>query len=318
MRLAYHAPCGRAALWLVGLAIGTLGAVTTGHAAVSVQDFTGHTVHLDQPAQRIVALTPHLVENLFTAGLGDRVVGASRYSDYPPSARRIARVGGYGSFSLEAIVARRPDLVVAWAEGGTHDLIGRLRGLGIPVYVDDPTRFEDITREIRDLGRLGGTSSTAEAAADRFQLRMAGLGRRYGGRRPVSVFYAVSVDPLITVSDDSMIDAAITTCGGRNVYADAAGASPQVGMESLIARNPEAIVEGRPGGRDDGWQRVWQRWPALAAVAGQRFVTVARSAISRPTVRMADATATLCRGLDRIRQTIGGNQAALSGASTTR
>ncbi len=128
-------------------------------ASVSVTDYTGHTVELAHPAKRIVALTPHIVENLFTAGLSGRLVGAVDHSNYPPAAKKIPRVGNYKNPSLEAIVAKRPDLVVAWASGGTRDLVRRLRELGIAVYVDDPTSLSDIARSIRDLGVLGGTDS---------------------------------------------------------------------------------------------------------------------------------------------------------------
>ncbi|WP_158583506.1 cobalamin-binding protein [Salinisphaera sp. Q1T1-3] len=287
----------------IGLvAWGALVAASAAQAAVSATDFTGHRVTLARPAERIVALTPHLVENLFTAGLGDRLVGAVRYSDYPAAAQRIPRVGGYRSVSLEAIVARRPDLVVAWAQSDTADVVRRLRGLGIAVYVDDPTDFAGIARTIRDLGRLGGTEATAETAATTFTNRMHALRSRYGKQRPVSVFYEVAMDPLITISGSSMIGAAIRLCGGANIYEDAPTAAPHIGIESLIARNPDAIVSAQPADDDKSWQRAWQQWPTLDAVARDHFVTVPRGAMSRPTVRMAEATTRLCQGLERVRR----------------
>ena len=274
-------------------------------AEVSAVDATGHRVRLEAPAQRIVALTPHLVENLFTAGLGAQVVGAVRYSDYPPTARDIPRVGGYRSVSLEAILARRPDLVVAWAPASEGDLVGRLRELGVPVYVDDPTEFADIATTLRDLGRLGGQAATADAAAERFIARMATLRERHSRRAPVSVFYAVATEPLITIAGQSMIGAAIRLCGGRNIYEDADVAAPRVGRESFIARDPDVIVTSRA--KDEpaaGHDRFWQQMDMLSAVRGDRFITLARDAISRPTVRMADATQALCRGLETTRAAI--------------
>ena len=274
-------------------------------AGVSAVDATGHRVRLAVPAQRIVALTPHLVENLFTAGLGEHVVGAVRYSDYPAAARRIPRVGGYRSVSLEAILARRPDLVVAWAPASEDDLIARLRGLDVPVYVDDPKQFSDIATTLRDLGRLGGEAATADAAAERFLTRMATLERRYSQRAPVSVFYVVATEPLITIAGQSMIGAAIRLCGGRNIYEDAEVAAPRIGRESLIARDPSVIVESRS--KDEpatGRDPFWQQMSMLSAVRADRFITLERDAISRPTVRMAGATQALCRGLDTARRAV--------------
>lgn len=275
--------------------------VCSASAAVSVTDFTGHTVRLAHPARRIVALTPHLVENLFTAGLGDRIVGAEAQADYPPAAERIPSVGGYDSLSLEAIVAKKPDLVVAWVAGGTTDIVARLRALGIPVYVDDPHRFVDIAREIRDFGVLGATAATADRAAAGFLGRIDRLRQRYGRRRPVPLFFEVWSDPLRTISGRGLIGAAIRLCGGRNLYADASVAAPQVSIESVIARNPRAIVAAGAATGQAHWRAFWQRWPAIDAVAHDRFVTVAPDLISRPTVRIATGAADLCRGLDRVR-----------------
>lgn len=273
-------------------------------AGVSAVDATGHRVTLDQPAQRIVALTPHLVENLFTAGLGDAVVGAVRYSDYPPAATSIPRVGGYRSVSLEAILARRPDLVVAWAPASEGGLVARLRALGIPVYVDDPTAFDDIAATLRDLGRLGGQAKTGARAATRFIARMQALKTRYNTRAPVSVFYAVATEPLITIGGASMIGAAIRLCGGHNVFEDADVAAPRVGVESLIARDPDVIVTTRSDDDDTADDVFWRRYDTLSAVRHDRFIRLARDEISRPTVRMADATQALCTGLSRVRQAV--------------
>lgn len=268
---------------------------------VSVTDFTGHKVRLDHPARRIVALTPHLVENLFTAGLGDRVVGAVRYSNFPAAAKDIPRVGGYNSLSLEAIVARKPDLVVAWAEGGSPDIVRRLRALGIAVYVDDPRQLSGIARTIRDLGVLGDTQTRADHAARVFEQRIAALRHRYAQRPPVSLFWEVWSDPLRTLSNAGMTGAVIRLCGGRNVFAQAATLAPQVSIESVIARDPQAIVASGVAETKPHWKAYWQQWPAITAVARDHFVTVPSDLISRPTVRLADGAADLCRGLDRVR-----------------
>lgn len=273
-------------------------------APVSVTDFTGHAVRLPHPARRIVALTPHLVENLFTAGLGDRVVGAVRYSNYPAAAQRIPRVGGYNSLSLEAIVAKKPDLVVAWAEGGSPDIIRRLRALGIEVYVDDPHRLTGIARTLRDLGTLGGTADRADHAASTFEHRIAALRQRYAHRRPVSLFWEVWSDPLRTLSNTGMTGAVIRLCGGDNVFAKAVTLAPQVSIESVIARDPQVIVASGVAETKPNWKAYWQRWPAIPAVARDHFVTVPSDLISRPTVRLAQGAADLCRGLERIRTSI--------------
>lgn len=275
--------------------------------SVSVTDFTGHKVRLDHPARRIVALTPHLVENLYTAGLGERIVGAVRRSNYPPAAKRIPRVGGYNSLSLEAIVAKKPDLVVAWAEGGSPDMVARLRALGIAVYVDDPRKLSGIARTIRDLGTLGASQGRADRAATAFEHRIAALRERYAQRRAVPMFWEVWSDPLRTLSSAGMTGAVIRLCGGTNVFAHASTLAPQVSVEAVIARGPDAIVASGVAESQSHWKSYWQRWPAIPAVAHDHFVSLPADLISRPTVRIAQGAADLCHGLDRVRNDMAGH-----------
>lgn len=269
---------------------------------VSATDFQGQRIELAGPAQRIVALAPHLVENLYSAGAGDRLVGAEADSDYPPAARAIPSIGGYNSMSVEAIVARRPDLVVAWSSGGTTDLVARLRSLGIPVYMDAPRRLDDIARAIEDFGRLAGTSRQADKAASAFRQQIARLRARYADRRPVSLFYEVWHQPLQTLSSRGLIGDVIRLCGGHNIFADAPGLAPRVSMETVLTRDPEAIVASATSEDADQRSSVWQQWPGLQAVRQHHLLSIPPDLISRPSTRIAQGAADLCRQLDTVRK----------------
>ena len=289
---------------VIAALLALLGATTAAAAAVAVRDFRGQTIRLDAPAQRIVALAPHLVENLYSAGLGDRIVGAVSYSDYPPAARAIPEVGGYTNISLEAVVAKNPDLVVAWAsgQGGDPVTLARFDALGIPVYVDRPRQLTDIARAIRDLGVLGDTSATADAAAQRFTRRLSALRERYSQRPPVRVFYQVWDDPLQTLAGDQLVGQVIRLCGGRNIFADAVSLAPKVGIESVLERDPQAIVASGMGDERPDWLDDWRDWPGLQAVENDHLFFVPPDLIQRATVRVLDGATTLCRQLDSVRR----------------
>ncbi|HJS39655.1 MAG TPA: helical backbone metal receptor, partial [Burkholderiales bacterium] len=124
------------------------------HAQVRVVDDYGHEVALAAPARRVVSLAPHLTELMYAAGAGERMVGALAYSDYPPEAKALPRVGSEAGIDLEAVVALRPDLVVAWPQSGSTRAIERIAALGIPVFRSEPRELEDIARTIETLGRL--------------------------------------------------------------------------------------------------------------------------------------------------------------------
>jgi len=174
-------------------------------ANVSVTDDTGREVRLAQPAQRIVSLAPHITELLFSAGAGGRIVGVVEYSDYPPAAKKLPRVGAYNAVDMERILALRPDLVIAWASGNPPALIEQLRSLGLTVFLSEPRSLEDVASNLERFGQLAGTQTTAQAAADEFRRRLQALRVRYSDRKPVSVFYQIWHRPLMTVNGEHLI-----------------------------------------------------------------------------------------------------------------
>ena len=209
---------------------------------VAVLDDYGHEVSLPRPAQRIVALSPHLTELLFAAGAGAKVVGVVDYSDYPPAARQLPRVGSDAGIDLEAVLALRPDLIVAWPNAGTVRAIDRLAELGIPTFRSEPRELEDIARTIEKLGRLAGTSSDA---AETFRKGVADLTRRYSGRPRVRVFYQVWDRPLLTVNGDHVISKVMRLCGGENVFAGLPAIAPEIDREALLRAKPEVVITGK-------------------------------------------------------------------------
>ena len=275
-------------------------------APVTLTDASGATVRLAAPAQRIVALAPHLVENLYTIGAGSRLVGAVDYADYPPEAAALPRVGGYSRIDVEAVVARRPDLVVGWLSGNSPAHIDRLRALGIPVFLSQPDRFEDVASELEQLGRLTGRNQSAQAAASAFRTRLAHLRATHAGKPVVRVFYQVWATPLATVGGRQIISSAIATCGGENVFADLLPLAPQVSIEAVLAKNAEVFVAG---GMGDGtrdprrdWLDQWRRWPQLTAVQRDNLFVVPADLLQRHTVRLLDGAEQLCAHLETARR----------------
>ena len=269
--------------------------------AITVEDFAGREVTLESPARRIVALAPHIVENLFSAGAGGKLVGVVSYSNFPAEARAIQEVGTYNAFSLEKILALRPDLVVMWGSGNGMQTLSRLENLGIPVYVSELRRLEDIAEDIRRLSRLAGTEAVGEAEADRIASEMVTLRQRYAGKRSLAVFYQIWNDPLQTVNGEHFISEIIALCGGRNVFAEARSLAPRISVESVLLRDPDVIVASGMGEARPEWLDEWRRYPALTAVANDALLFVNPDHVQRPTARVVLGARHLCRQLDRLR-----------------
>jgi iron complex transport system substrate-binding protein len=278
----------------------------TAIAEIAVTDDTGAVVRLSQPARRIVTLAPHLAETLFAAGAGDRLVGTVDYSDYPEAVKNLPQVGGYSRLDLEAIVALKPDLIVAWHSGNAPANIDQLRAFGFPIYVSQPNRLEDVASEIERLGRLAGSLEAAEAAARRFSARLDSLRERYGGKPVVRAFYQIWKQPLSTVGGKQIISSVIRLCGGENVFGGLETIAPVVTIEAVIAANPEAIIASGMGAARPEWLDDWKRWKVVTAVARNKLFFVPPELIQRHTPRLLDGAEQLCRHLETARSRRGG------------
>jgi len=271
-------------------------------AEVCVRDDRQRELCLAAPAERIVALSPGLTELLFDAGAGERLVGATTYSDYPAAARTRPRIGSYKRIDMEALLALKPDLVIAWISGNPTAQVQRIESLGIPVYWSEQRDFEDVASSLVRLGRLAGTRAVAEAAAGKFRDAIDEIRRRYRQAPPVTVFYQVWEDPLMTVNGEHLISRSLSLCGGRNIFAGLERLAPRVDIESVLDRDPEAILAGGMGERNDHWLKAWQAYPELRAVRQGNLFFVPPSALQRPTPRVLEGIRVVCEQLERVRE----------------
>ena len=252
-------------------------------------------------ARRIISLAPNLTELTFTAGAGDRLVGVAEYSDFPEAARSIPRIGDAFRVDFERVLSLRPDVVLAWDTGTSAGVIDRLRALKVPVQPLSTQRLADVGRALREIGRLAGTSATADAAADEFDKQIAALRAEYAGRPVVSVFLQVNDRPLYTVNGRQIMSEIVELCGGRNVFAQLDKFAPEVGVEAVIAASPQVIIATD----DSGSAAVlaqWQRWPNIPAVKHGNVYNLPPDDVTRATTRLARGADALCRTLDTARR----------------
>ena len=289
-------------LWALAVALSASCQLAAGQG-VEVEDFLGNTVVLEQPAQRIISLAPHVTENLFSAGVGDKVVAVVDYSNFPAQARSLPTVGGYTSFSIEAIAALNPDLVVAWASshGGVSAATEQIKALGIPVYIDEPRRLEDVAETIIDLGILGGNEPEARRVASAFMERLTSMRGQYRQAQKLSVLYQVWNEPLQTLNGEHIISDVIRLCGGENAFDDAVSLAPKISIEAVLLRDPEVIVASGMGESRPEWLDDWRRWQGLQAVQKGHLYHVHPDIMQRHTVRLLDGAAEMCERLDRAR-----------------
>ena len=277
-----------------------LSAVGVSAEPIRETDDTGQTLELHRPAARIVSLAPNITELLYWIGAGERIVGADEYSNYPEAAKAIPRVNNHASANFELILTLAPEVVLGW-QSGNGELPARARALGLPVFVIEPKRLEDIPQLFRRLGRLTGQDAQGAARAADFERRLTALRESQRGKAPVRVFYQIWNEPLITLNDKHIVSDVIALCGGRNVFGAAAPLVPYVSIESVLAEEPEVIVaSGSAEGRPE-WLDMWREWPAIPAVRDGLVFAIPPDLMQRHSARILEGAELLCGFLDRAR-----------------
>ncbi|MCB2020505.1 MAG: ABC transporter substrate-binding protein [Burkholderiaceae bacterium] len=295
------ATLGALAALVLGAALGAaLFATPASAQPVNVRDDNGQEVRLARPARRVIALAPNLVELAYAAGGGAALVGAVRYSDDPPAAKKLPRVGDAFALNLERIAQLKPDLVLVWQSGLPERQRVQLRALGVPLYESEIRRVDDIATTLQRLGVLFGTQPVADAAASTLMQRWQGLQARYARRAPVRVFYQLWQQPLMTINGEHLIAQAIDACGGVNVFAALPTLTPTVGWEAVVQADPQLVASARV---DDDSRVPPGRWPELTqieAVKHGHFALVPGE-IARMSPSFVDGAQALCEAIDKAR-----------------
>lgn len=269
--------------------------VAVNAAAVSATDSEGRRVLLEKPAQRIVALAPHIVENLYSMGAGESIIGTVQYSDYPAPAEAIPRVGGVGAISLEHIASLNPDLVVLWGSGSPPAVRTALERLGLAYYVDEIGGLEELAFSFLALGQLTGRQATAEAAAERVRAAMAQHPMKPAADTTprVTVLLQLWDEPLQSIGPEHLLSEVIERCGGRSISDDSVDLAPRISLERVLADDPDLIiVESTAQGQH------WLRYPQLRAVINERVVAIDPDLLHRPTLRLLNGMQAICTHID--------------------
>lgn len=231
-------------------------------AAPSVVDDAGRQVALRAPARRVISLIPAQTEIVGILA-GQQTLVARTQWDTDPALAHLPSVGNALTPSVEWLAAQRPDLIIAWPDGQSRDVVQRLADIGIPVYSSRVESVAEVRDMIRRLGVLLGTESRADSLVRSIDAELDAV-RATAARTDVPVLYMIGVDPPTVAGPGTFADDLLRLAGGRNLFDDVNVLWPQVSLEEIVRRQPEIIIRpsaraltdpltglvGRPGWRD--------------------------------------------------------------------
>jgi len=245
--------------------------------------------------KRIVSLAPSVTETIFALGLHDRLVGVTTYCDYPAAAKRLPKIGGFMNPSLEAVVAKRPDLVIG-VSGATDPAQAReMERLGLKVTLISLSSLNGILDSIKMLARLLGNPETGEKLAGKITAQIQDVENRLHQAARRSVLLVVGIHPLIAAGGKNFIDEIVTLAGGENIAGGTAQPWLNVPEEFVVAKAPQVIIEAGMGSEREASNKRWRDLMSVPAVKAGRVYSYPSDKILRPGPRVGEALAEIAR-----------------------
>lgn len=241
---------------------------------------------------RIVSLNPTSTELLFAIGAGNRIVGRTRWDVHPDEAREIPDVGPGLRPNVEAVLARRPDLVILYASEDNRAAAAQLAAAGVRTLALKIDSIGSFTRGARLLGLVTGQGAEATLVVDTVVRTLDRVRAATAGLERPTVFWHIWDSPIITIGAGSYMSELVEIAGGRNVYADLLEPSASVAMEDIVRRDPSLVLAGPDGARA---MRESVAWRAVPAVRAGRIAVVDTTLVGRPSIRLGEAAVSLAR-----------------------
>jgi iron complex transport system substrate-binding protein len=241
-------------------------------ASRTLTDEMGRKVVVPDHPHRVICLMPSVTDIVFALGAADDVVAISDYTKYPAAALKKPSVGDLIKPSIETILSLHPDLVIGFQ--GPMEVTDQLDRVGIPIFLVDAHGIAGILHSVETIGDALNRTPQADALVHSLQQRVDAVRARTKGLPAPRVFMPIWYDPITTIGKNAFITEIIEAAGGRSVTDDLSADWPQISMEVVLERAPDAlllvrggkttlqVLQGRPG------------WSSMAAIKAQRVYYV--------------------------------------------
>jgi len=271
--------------------------------SVAMTDDLGRDLIIPKAPERIVSLAPSNTEILFALGLENRVVGVTKYCNYPPKIKdfkksgRIVVIGGYKDPDVEKIISLSPDLVLA-SKIQSDSTIPELESAGITAFAIDPNNLSSVLQSIEKVGKITGRDAEASELVRNMESRINSVSEKVNPLERKRVFYLLWHDPLQTAGAGTVQDEIIEIAGGANIFHDLSG-YPLIDPEAIVQKNPEIIITGVGTGekRNDSlnWAKAEDSINETAAREGNRIYQIQGDLVTRAGPRIVDALEMMAR-----------------------
>lgn len=283
---------------LSNIFIGMSGISLANEFPLTITDDLNREVTIAKQPERIISLAPANTEILFALGLGEKVVGVTNISNYPPQVQEKENIGDYDNPNLEKIIQLKPDLILA-SHGNPTELIDQLDQLNYTVVSLNPKSIDQVISSIIMVGRITGKDEKAARLTEEMKKRIEAVLSRTNSLtedNKLRVLYVVWYKPLWTAGSGTFIDELIQKAGGINIAGDITG-WPQMSLEIVIEKNPQVIIVGYSEDQPELIQAVKNESVLYQtdAFKHNQIYTIDTDIVSRTGPRIVDALEEMAR-----------------------
>jgi len=226
----------------------------------------------ENPPQRIISSAPNFTEMLFALGLENRVKGVTDFCTYPPAALEKEKIGGFLNPNLEKIISLNPDLVVVPKTKST--LLQKLQNLRIPILELPNETITDALDSLVTIAKAAGVPSRGIELRKKMQTELEQIKKKYSRQKPVRTLVVVGRSPnslkdMYAASPGTFVSELLTIAGGENILSQGTALYPKISKESLIALNPDAIIDTTLAGQEittPTLKLARESWNVLSAI----------------------------------------------------
>lgn len=261
--------------------------------SITVTDMTGREIILDEPATRVVALTPSDCEILYAIGAGDTLVGRGEYCDYPNQVLDVPSVQSGSDTNIEQILSLEPQVLLMSTMAQTEEQVQQLEDAGVHVVVSDAQDIAGTYAAIEMIGKLMGKDGEAAQVVEDMKATFADLQEKAAGDGSKTIYFEVSPLEygLYTAGANTFMDEVANLLGVKNCFADVDGWA-SISEEQVLERNPDYIMtitmyygEGPTPEEEIAGRAGWEN---VTAVQNGKILNLPNNELSRPAPRLAE------------------------------
>ena len=242
--------------------------------------------------QRIITLSPHLAELVFSLGSGGQIIGVIEHSDYPRAVQDIPSIGSASGLDVERILSMKPDLLLAWQGGTRESDIEKLEGLGLKIVSIKSESLEDIPESLKILGEILSQQQRSLKMIEDFNEHLQIISGKYVDQRPHRIFIEISSQPLMGLTNHHPFATGLERCGLNNIFANMNKAAIVTDLESILSRDVELVLLRHDADSNDFSAR--EKFYGVSANSAVSFVGFDEDTAFRQTPRLLDAVDEVC------------------------